>query len=141
MSGISHRGKTTALSALIDDNVFSEIIADGVHVSDDALKLFFKCKPVDKVILVSDCLPCTKSDLKKITFADEDVYFDGEKATSKDGTLAGSTSLLPEIIKRLHSVNLFNPQYIENPYLYHEVDIKGYIEWDERGNIVCINLG
>lgn len=141
MSGISHRGKSTALSALIDDNVFSEIIADGVHVSDDALKLFFKCKPVDKVILVSDCLPCTKSDLKKITFADEDVYFDGEKATSKEGTLAGSTALLPEIIKRLHSVNLFNPQYIENPYLYHEVDIKGYIEWDERGNIVCINLG
>lgn len=135
MSGISHRGKSTALSALIDDNVYSEIIADGVHVSDDALKLFFKCKPADKVILVSDCLPCTKSDLKKITFADEDVYFDGEKATSKDGTLAGSTALLPEIIKRLHSVNLFKPQYIENPYHYHNIELNGSIEWDDDFNI------
>ena len=44
MSGITHRGTSTALSALISDNVYAEIIADGIHVSDDALKLFFKAK-------------------------------------------------------------------------------------------------
>ena len=140
MSGISHRGKSTALSALVDDNIYAEIIADGVHVSDDALKLFFKAKPADKVILMSDSLPCTKSNLRSFVFADEQVFFDGIKATSKEGTIAGSTSLLPDIIKRLNSVGLFNPQYINNPYQYHNIDIKGSIEWDDDFNIVSVNM-
>lgn len=140
MEGVSHRGKSTVLSALIEDNLYSEVIADGVHVSDDALKLFFKCKPIDKVILVSDCLPCTKSDLKEFIFADETVYYDGKKATSKEGTLAGSTMLLPDIIKRLNSVSLFNPQYIENPYTYHNLETFGSIEWDDEWNILDVSL-
>lgn len=139
MEGVSHRGQSTALSALIGDNLFTEVICDGVHVSDDALRLLFKCKPQDKVILVSDCLPCTHSAFKEINFADETVYYDGEKATSKDGTLAGSTKLLPEIIKRLHSVGIFNPQFIENPYTYHNIELNGSIEWDDEFNIVKVN--
>ena len=134
MSGITHRGSSTALSALINDDIYTEIIADGIHVSDDALKLVFKTK--DKVILISDCLPCTKSDLKEFTFADEKVYYDGTKATSKDGTLAGSTALLPDIIKRLAKQNLFNPEYINNPYKYHNINLDGYVEWDEEWNII-----
>ena len=138
MKGISHRDNSTAMTALLDDNLYTEIIADGVHVSDDALKLAFKSKPDDKVLLVSDCLPCTNSELKKFIFADELIFFDGQKATSKSGTLAGSTTLLPDIIKRLKTKNLFKPQYIENPYNYHNIDLNGQIEWDEHFNIVDI---
>lgn len=160
MEGISHRGKSTALSALINDELYSEIIADGVHVSDDALRLFFKCKPVDKVLLVSDCLPCTAysplplgegristrgtsvrnsgEGILAFDFADSEIFYDGKRAASKDGTLAGSTTLLPDIIKRLHSVGMFNPQFIENPYNYHNIDIKGSVEWDDDCNILRV---
>ncbi len=136
MSGITHRGTSTALSALINDNIYTEIIADGIHVSDDALKLVFKNKPQDKIILISDSLPITKSNLKEMTFADEKVYYDGIKATSKDGTIAGSTALLPDIIKRLAAIGLFNPEYINNPYNYHNIELDGYIEWDKDWNII-----
>lgn len=127
MSGISHRGKSTALSALVED-VYTEIIADGVHVSDDALKLVFKSK--DKVILISDALPITHSDMKETVFADSKIYYDGVKATSKDGTIAGSTTLLDGIIKRLIGLGLFKPEYIENVYRYHGLEPFGEIEWD-----------
>lgn len=140
MSPFSHRGSSTSLSALIEDELYSEVIADGIHVSDEALKLLFKIKPEDKVILVSDCLPCTKSLLKEFVFADETVYYDGFKATSKEGTLAGSTSLLPDIIKRLNSVGLFNPKFVENPYHYHNFDLKGSVEWDDEFNVVNVVL-
>ena len=136
MSGISHRGASTALSALICDNLYTEIIADGVHVSDDALKLLFKSKPTDKILLVSDCLPCTKSDLKEFTFADEIVFYDGERATSKEGTIAGSTKLLPDIIKRLAKAGMMQAQFVENPYNYHSLEPIGEIEWDDDWNIV-----
>ncbi len=141
MSGITHRGNSTALSALINDNIYTEIIADGIHISDEALKLAFKAKPKEKIILISDCLPITKSDLKEMTFSDEKVYYDGIKATSKEGTLAGSTALLPDIIKRLANINLFDPQFINNPYNYHNIDIQGYIEWDDEWNIKNIYQG
>ena len=138
MSGISHRGQSTALSALVDDNLYTEIIADGVHVSDDALRLFFKSKPADRVILISDSLPITYSNLRETIFADSKIYYDGNSATSKDGTIAGSTKLLPEIIKILGKKNMFNPKFIENTYHYHNLELKGEIEWDDDFNIIQI---
>lgn len=139
MSPISHRGESTALSALINDYLYTEIIADGVHVSDDCLKLLFKSKPLDRIILVSDCLPCTKSDIKEFTFAGEKIFYNGQKATSQNGTLAGSTMLLPDIIKRLSKIGLMNTQYIDNPYNYHNIEPLGTIEWDENFNVLNIN--
>ena len=139
MEGISHRKQSTALTGLIDDSITTEIIADGVHVSDDALKLLFKTKPQDKIILISDSLPCAHSNISKFIFADETVYFDGEKATSAVGTLAGSSKLLPDIVQILGKKHMFNPQFVDNPYKYHNIDIKGSIEWDEEYNIVRVN--
>ncbi len=138
MSGISHRTKSTALSALINDNIYTEVIADGVHINDDTLKLLIKTKPKDKILLVSDCLPCTHSDIKEFEFAGEKIYFDGVNATSKSGTLAGSTKLLPDIIKILASKNLFTEQFIENSYTYHRIELSGHLEWDEDYNIVSV---
>lgn len=140
MSGITHRGSSTALSALINDNIYTEIIADGLHVSDDALKLLFKAKPADKVILISDALPITYSDMKETVFADSKIFYDGEKATSADGTIAGSTKLLPEIIKILGKKGMFNPKFIENTYRYHNLEPQGEIEWDEDFNIINLKF-
>ncbi len=140
MSGIVQRGTSTALTALTDDSIYTEIIADGVHLSDSILRLVFKAKPLDKILLISDALPITKSNLKEMEFEGETIYFDGEKATSKDGTIAGSTKLLPDIIKRLGLMGLFTPQLIKNTYNYHNINLEGKIEWDDHFNIVKVNL-
>lgn len=171
MSGVAHRGETTALSALVDDNIYTEIIGDGIHVSDKALELVFKSKPLDKIILISDSLPCTNYPLHlregkqllasdrdvgagcyEFTFADEKVYYDGIKATSKEGTIAGSTTMIPKIIKRLMNT-IFRTstlsttnrekilsQLVLNPYSYHNIDLDGSIEWDEDFNIAKVNF-
>ena len=139
MSRISHKEEpSTALNALIDDNVYTEVIADGVHVSDKALKLLFKNKPEDKVILISDALPITYSDIKDYIFADSLIHYDGERATSATGTLAGSTKLLPEIVKIIGKKGMFNPKYIENTYKYHNIEPRGELEWDEEFNITKV---
>lgn len=129
MSGISHRGKSTSLSALVED-VYTEIIADGIHVSDEILKLVFKAK--DKIILVSDALPITYSNMKEAVFADSKIYYDGVKATSAEGTIAGSTTLLGGIVKRLIKLGLFKTEYIENAYRYHGLEPIGEIIWEEE---------
>lgn len=139
MAGISHRGQSTALSTLINDNIYAEIIADGVHVYDDALKLFFKTKPADKVILISDALPITYSDLTEMSFAGSHIFYDGVKAASANGTIAGSTTMLDKIVKILVSKGLFNPKFIENTYRYHGLEPQGEVTWDDNGNIIQIS--
>ena len=126
MSGINHRKHSTTLYALNNDNVYAEIIADGLHVNDDALKLFLKSKPLDKVLLISDALPIVHSDLKETVFADSKIFYDGSKATSADGTIAGSTMLLDEIVDRVENLGLFKPEYIQNAWKYHGLDSKDF---------------
>ena len=141
MKGISHRGYSTALAALINDNIYTEIIADGVHLSDEVIKLVFKSKPVNRIILVSDALPITDSGKKAAIFADEKIYYDGVKATSSDGTIAGSTTLLDKVVKRLAQKDLFTVQLINNVYDYHNISLDGEIEWDDNYNIVSVRKG
>ena len=119
MPPIHHRKISPALQALINDDVYVEIIADGVHVSKEALKLLFKSKPSDKIILISDALPITGSNLKETIFADSKIYYDGVSAKSADGTIAGSTMLLDEIVDLLKKERLFKPEYVENAWRYH----------------------
>lgn len=126
MSGINHRKHSTTLYALNNDNVYAEIIADGLHVNDDALKLFLKSKPLDKVLLISDALPIVHSDLKETVFADSRIFYDGSKAMSADGTIAGSTMLLDEIVERVENLGLFKPEYIQNAWKYHGLDSKDF---------------
>lgn len=122
MKGINHRESSTALSALVDENVYVEVIADGVHLSDDILKLVFKTKAKNKIILVSDALPITNSEKKECVFAGSKIFYDGKQAVSAEGTIAGSTMLLDKIIERLKNAEIFNPQYIENVWNYHELN-------------------
>jgi len=126
---------STLLSALTKDDLYCEVIADGVHVSDDALNLLFKAKPQDRILLISDALPITNSSLREIVFAGRQICYDGQKATGNDGTIAGSTTLLDGIIKRLGIQGIFNPQWINNTYKYHEIQPFGKIVWDADWNI------
>lgn len=142
MKGISHRSSsTTTLSALTDDRIYTEIIADGIHLNNDILNLIFKAKPINKIILISDALPITYSSMKATIFADEKIYYDGIKATSANGTIAGSTTLLNNIIKILANKKLFTTQLINNVYEYHNISLDGEIEWDEDFNIIHIRKG
>lgn len=146
MKGISHREASTALSALINDRLYTEIIADGIHLSDDIIKLVFKSKPQDKIILISDSLPLAGSDLKEMSFCGKCIFFDGKKATSKEGTIAGSTAILDAIVRRLA---LDNPDDFEkyvkmasdNLYKYHNIQLKGCVYWDDDFNIVAVEKG
>ena len=138
MSGIQHRTQSTTLSALINDNLYTEIIADGVHFNDDILSVILKTKPFDRIILISDCLPITDSDKKEMTFCNKSIYYDGKKATDKNGVLAGSTTLIDTIVKRLLKKNIDVFKLINNTYDYHNTDIDGSILWNDENEIVSV---
>ncbi len=54
MAPLSHKIQNIISSALSNDSIFVELIADGNHVIDDVLKTVFKTKPHNKIVLISD---------------------------------------------------------------------------------------
>lgn len=140
MSAIHHRNPSTALSALINDNIYTEFIADGVHLSDDIVSLILKTKPEDKLILISDCLPITNSDKSEMEFCGKKIFYDGVKAMDENGIIAGSTTLLDDIVKYLMKKNINALKLIENTHKYHNLDLNGSILWDADFNIKSVEI-
>lgn len=102
MDGISHKYSSTASLALNSD-IYTEVIADGVHICDEVLKIIFKVKNPEKLILISDSLPIAHFEGEKIIFCNHEVFRGGK---SSDGTLAGSSMFLDEIVERIVSKGL-----------------------------------
>ncbi len=141
MSGVNHREKSTALSALIDDNIYTEVIMDLVHLNKDILELIIKSKPENKILPVSDCLPISYSDKTQMNFCNKPVYYDGVKITSAEGTLAGSALLLDDILRKLYKYGIDGFKYIKNLYEYHGLEINGYVYWRNNDEIIAIEKG
>lgn len=101
MRPIHHREAGLITKALNDDDFAVEIIADLQHVSRPVLDMLLKVKPKEKILFISDSLPISYSEKKEDIFGGQAIFYDGEKACSKNGTLAGSTLFLDDIYKRV----------------------------------------
>lgn len=118
MDGISHKHPSIASLALNND-IYTEVIADGVHICDEVLKIIFKVKNLSRLILISDSLPIAHFEGEKITFCGHEIYKGGK---SKDGTLAGSSMFLDEIVERAICKGFLSRE--EAVYCANEVPLK-----------------
>jgi N-acetylglucosamine-6-phosphate deacetylase len=59
MRPLHHREAGTVGYALSNDDLSTELIYDRLHVSKEAARLLLKCKPIDRVIAVSDSTMAT----------------------------------------------------------------------------------
>ena len=53
-TGLHHRDVGTVGAAMLFDGAYTELIADKIHLSPEAIKLLLKNKPKDKIILITD---------------------------------------------------------------------------------------
>jgi N-acetylglucosamine-6-phosphate deacetylase len=111
MNPLHHREPGLVGFALGDPDLYTELIADGVHVSDDVAKLVLQLRPADKVILISDGFFLTG--LKKgktFGFAGLTVksMSDGSLRLT-DGTLAGGNLTIRDIVERVIRLRVRSP--------------------------------
>lgn len=101
MTGAHHRELGVAGWALTKDEISCEIIADGVHVHPQMLKLAQKSKPADKLLLVSDAVAPTG-------LGDGDYEIWGEKVSVKNGRTGNERgSIAGSVITLLDAVKMF----------------------------------
>lgn len=101
MLGLHHREPGTAGGVLMDERIYAQIIADGVHVHPAMIKLCVRAKGISKVILITDSI-------RGAGLPDGYYDKDGQKFTVKDGIartpmggLSGSTLTLDKAIKNM----------------------------------------
>ncbi len=145
MGAFSHKEKSTVVSALSDDEIFTEIIADFKHVQKDVLKITFRTKPLSRIILISDALPITHSSKESMKFCNKDVFMKDGKAVDAKGTMAGSTTFVSDIIKGLVKENMLD---LKTAVSMGSTNISGNLSvlkdskvyWTSDLNICAINI-
>jgi N-acetylglucosamine-6-phosphate deacetylase len=99
MRSLHHREPGIVGAALTSPNVFAELIADGVHVAPAVMDIVKRCKGVDGIVLISDCI--------RAGGLADGVYTLGElDVTVKQGIarVKGSESLAGSTLKLLDGV-------------------------------------
>ena len=110
MMPIHHLRPTMVTGGLLADDVFVEIITDGVHLSDPMIKLIAKAKGPDRVMIITDAMCAAgepdgmyslgglrvKVEKGRATLAD--VPYDPKAVVSN---VAGSVALFPDCFRRL----------------------------------------
>jgi N-acetylglucosamine-6-phosphate deacetylase len=87
-------------AALADETVTLQLIADGVHVSDDMLRIALACAP-GRVTLVSDAIAAAGVGDGTYRLGELELSVSDGTARRPDGTLAGSAGRLRDGLTRL----------------------------------------
>ncbi|OPZ16870.1 MAG: N-acetylglucosamine-6-phosphate deacetylase [candidate division BRC1 bacterium ADurb.BinA364] len=101
MSGVDHRNPGVALFGLTDPNIYVELNADGTHVAADVVRLTYKAKNPDRIVLISDAVISAGGPEGEYGYMGTTVVADAKGVYYRDnGTLVGSRRLLNESLGR-----------------------------------------
>jgi N-acetylglucosamine-6-phosphate deacetylase len=92
MRGLGHREPGLAGYVLDNDDLFAEIICDGIHVDPAMVRLFFKAKGRERAILITDGISATGKPDGQYKLGDLEVSVKDGRCTlaGQPETLAGS---------------------------------------------------
>lgn len=104
MRPFSHRDAGVIGAVLTSPEISAELIADGVHVDETAMRLLLQAKGAGGVILVSDGISATGMPDGKYILGGFEVTVSGGVCRNQEGKLAGSTLTLDRALRNI--VNL-----------------------------------
>jgi len=101
MRPFSHRGTGVIGAVLTSPKISAELIADGVHVDEAAMRMLVELKTPERVILVSDGISATGMPDGKYQLGLFEVKVSGGICRNSEGKLAGSTLTLDRALKNM----------------------------------------
>ena len=102
MTGLDHRAPGLAAATLLDDTVWTELIADGHHVHPALYRLVARQKPADRLLLVSDAIALAGTGDGRGRIGGLEIDVRGGRVTLVGtDTLAGSVIALDDAVRGL----------------------------------------
>ena len=146
MSGFEHRSPGLAVAALLEDDAYVELIADGIHVNPALWELITRLKPVDRLLLVSDAVPLAGTGDGRGRIGSLSVDVDGWRCTVVGtDTLAGSVIALDTAVRNVVASGVPLPAAVaaasRNPLALLGITDRGRIAVGQRADLVELDDG
>ncbi len=144
MTGVDHRSPGLAVAALLEEDAFVELIADGHHVHPVLWSLIGRLKRPERLVLVSDSISMGGMGDGRTKLGSLDVEVIGGRATLAGTTaLAGSVIALDEALRAMVAAGTPVPAAVAaastNPLdLIGQAD-RGRIEVGQRADLVVLD--
>lgn len=100
MRTLDHREPGILGTVLTDSRLTAEIIADGVHVHPDMVRLFLRAKGIESAVLITDAISATGMGDGRYMLGSFEVQVKGDRA-ELNGVLAGSVLTLDRAVQNV----------------------------------------
>jgi len=98
---LHHREPGVPGASLVDDRLYCELIADGVHLHPDAVRLLVRCKGARRAVAITDAMEAAGLPDGGYSLGGQRVIVRGAEARLENGTLAGSVLTLRLALENL----------------------------------------
>lgn len=99
--GLHHREIGVAGFALLEDNVYAEMIVDGFHITPAMVKLAYKAKGADHILLITDSMRAKGQPEGESELGGQKVFVKDKQARLENGALAGSVLTFIDAFKNI----------------------------------------
>lgn len=100
MSPLGHREPGMVGAVLDTPGVYAGLIADGVHVAPEVIRVALAAKP-ERMFLVTDAMAVAGTTLSAFTLGGRRILRRDGRLTLEDGTLAGADCDMPGVVRYL----------------------------------------
>ncbi|MCP8969874.1 N-acetylglucosamine-6-phosphate deacetylase [Ectobacillus ponti] len=101
MCGMHHREPGLLGAALLREELYAEMIADGIHIHPEMVKLAWLQKGTDKIVLITDAMRAKGLPDGMYKLGGQDVRVLEGRAALSDGTLAGSVLRMDQAVRNM----------------------------------------
>ena len=109
---LHHREPGVPGAGLADDRIIVQMIADGIHLHPDVLRLSAKCKGPAGVALISDSMEAAGLPDGQYDLGGQAVFVQGGAARLANGVLAGSTLLMHQAVRNMIKLAGIAPEQV-----------------------------
>ena len=145
MSQASGREPGVVGAALLNDQTWCGIIADGIHVSPVMIELALRAKPKGKLTLVTDAMATVGSANKSFKLYGESIKEEDGQLVNSEGRLAGAAISMIDCVRFMHEkvgVSLEEALRMASLYPAQMLQIdheRGSLLPGSRADIVCFD--
>jgi N-acetylglucosamine-6-phosphate deacetylase len=144
MRPFSHRDPGVIGAVLTTPELTAELIADGVHVDEIAMKVLLQAKGARGVVLISDGISATGMPDGQYMLGDVEVTVSGGICRTPEGRLAGSTLTLDRALRNVVSLGVPLASAVQmltlNPAMVLGIEFKkGALRTGADADIVFLN--